>query len=116
MDYYQKLAIIISASAVVVIALIIGTVLFLKRKNKNKKIEEFPELLVALGGKENITKVTQKGSRVSVLVDNKKSIDKEKVKEQGVETIVISNKKVTMVVGSRKSILMYNYLNEQVNL
>lgn len=116
MDYYQKLAIIIAAIVVGVIALGIVTILFLKRKKKNKKVEEFPELLVALGGKKNISKVTQKGSRVSVLVDNKKVIDKDKVKEQGVETIVISNKKVTMVVGSRKSILMYNYLNDQVNL
>jgi phosphotransferase system IIB component len=116
MDYYQKLAIIISAIAVVVIGLGIVTILLLKRKNKNKKIEEFPDLLIALGGKENITKVSQKGSRVSVIVDNKKSIDKDKIKEQGVETIVISNKKVTMVVGTRKSILMFNYLNDQVSL
>lgn len=116
MDYYQNLAIIISAIVAIVIAVGIMAIILLKRKKKNKKVEEFPELLIALGGKENISKVSQKGSRVSVIVDNKKIIDKDKVKEQGVETIVISNKKVTMVVGSRKSILMYNYLNEQVNL
>ena len=112
MDFYQILAIVIGTIAVAIIAIVI---FILKRKKRNKEIVEFPELLEALGGKENISKVSQQGSRVNVFVDNKKIVNKDKVKEQGVEAIAFSNKKVTMVVGSRKSILMYNYLNEKVN-
>ena len=114
MNLYQILAIIGGSVLLLIIALIL--VIFLLKKNKNNTVQEFPELLIALGGKENITQVTYKGSRVSVMVDNKKAVDKEKVKEQGVETIVISNKKVTMVVGNNVSMSMYNYLNNQVNL
>lgn len=114
MDY--KIAIIISSITIAVIAIAIIVFLFIRKKTKNKEVVEFPDLLIALGGKENITQISQKGSRVSVLVNDKKIIDKDRVKEQGVETIVISNKKVTMVAGSKNSILMYNYLNEQINL
>jgi phosphotransferase system IIB component len=115
MDYYQKLAIIISIGVLIVIAL--GIVVFLlKKRKKVKDAMEFPNLLEALGGKENVVSISYKGSRLSVLVDNKKNVDKEKIKEQGVETIVISNKKVTMVVGSKKAILMYNYLKEEIEL
>lgn len=114
MDYYQKLAIII-ASIVLIVA--VGILVFLlRKKRKLKSLEEFPELLEALGGKSNITKVSQKGSRVSVVVDNKKIVDKDMVKDQGVETIVISNKKVTLVVGSKKALLMYNYLKQESSL
>lgn len=113
MDFYQKLAIII-ASVILVIALTILTFYF-RRKKATKRAQEFPELLEALGGKENITETSYKGSRISVVVDNKKNVDKEKIKEQGVETIVISSKKITMVVGNRKSILIYNYINDKLN-
>lgn len=114
MDYYQKLAIIITS---IVLVVAVGVLVFLlKRKRKLKSLEEFPELLEALGGKSNISKVSQKGSRVSVVVDNKKIVDKDMVKEQGVETIVISNKKVTLVVGSKKALLMYNYLKQEASL
>ena len=50
-------------------------------------------MLEALGGRENIVSTTQKGSRISVVVDNKKSVDRDQVKECGIDTIVISNKK-----------------------
>jgi phosphotransferase system IIB component len=114
MDYYQRLAIII-ASIVVIIALVV-TILLLTRKKKKKQELEFPLLLDALGGKENIKDLAQKGSRVSVIVENKKIVDKDKVREQGIETIVVSNKKFTMLAGSKKSQLMYNYLKNQIEL
>ena len=113
MDFYQILLIVI-ASLVVIITL--GILVFkIKKRKEHKKTHEFPELLEALGGVENISEPSYKGSRVSVVVDNKKTLDREKMKEQGVETIVISGKKVTMVVGNRKSILIYNYINDKLN-
>jgi phosphotransferase system IIB component len=114
MNFYQILG-IVGAGLLVLIAIMVALIVLFK-KRKNTEVEEFPELLIALGGKENISEVSQKGSRVNVLVDNKKAINKEKIKEQGVETIVISNKKVTMVVGNKNSMSVYNYLNNQINL
>lgn len=113
MDFYQKIAIIITAIVVVIVISIVFVIF--KKKKKIKKIEEFPGLMDAFGGKENIIGITQKGSRVSVEVDNKSVVNKDKIKEQGVDTIVVSNKKVTMVVGNKKAVLMYNYLNGQSN-
>ena len=112
METYQIIAFIIAIILIISLGVL---VFFLKKKKEIKSLEEFPELLMALGGKENIISVDHKGSRVSVVVENKKNVDREKVREQGV-TIVISNKKVTMVVDAKKSILMFNYLNAQINL
>ena len=108
MDYYLIIAIVIG---VVVLLAVAGIIIFLiRRKNKIKQAEEFPHLLEAFGGSENINQVTYKGSRVSVIVENKKLVDKEKIKEEGVETIVVSNKKFTLVVGNKQALLISNYL------
>ena len=43
--------------------------------------------------------------------DNLANHDKEQIKENGVETIVVSNKKITLVIGKKAS-LIYKYLLE----
>lgn len=112
MDYYLILGIIITFLVIVIASVL--TIYFLKKK-KNTKEVEYPELLEAFGGKDNIIDFSSKGSRVSVVVENKKIVDKEKLKEQGIETIVVSNKKFTILVGNKKSILVYNYLKKEIN-
>lgn len=110
MNIYQILAVI--GASLVVLLLIVGLIIFFVKKNKrNQNISEFPNLLEALGGIDNISESNQKGSRISVLVKDKKIIDKEKIKAEGIETIVISNKKITMVVDNKKAVLIFNYLN-----
>jgi len=74
---------------------------------------EFPELLEALGGAENISNVSLNGSRISLDFDSKKVVDKEQIKENGVETIVVANKKITLVIG-KKAPAIYKYLQESV--
>ena len=53
------------------------------------------------------------GSRVSLNFDSKKVVDKELIKENGVETIVVANKKITLVIG-KKAPMIYKYLYENV--
>lgn len=113
MDYYLILGIIITCLVIVIVSVL--TIYFLKKKKNNKEVE-YPELLEAFGGKNNIIDFSSKGSRVSVVVENKKIVDKEKLKEQGIETIVVSNKKFTILVGNKKSILVYNYLKKEINV
>ena len=43
--------------------------------------------------------------------ENKKNVNKDQIKENGVETIVVSNKKLTMVIG-RQAPAIYKYLIE----
>lgn len=95
-----------------VLIVIIVLIIILNKRKVTKKSEEFPELLEALGGSENISNVTLNGSRVSLEFDSKRNVDKEKIKENGVETIVFSNKKITLVIGKKAS-LVYKYLINQ---
>ena len=109
MNIYQIIAII--AGAILLVSGIVLTIVLLKRKAKDNSGREYPNLLDALGGKENISSLNCKGSRISVVVIDKKIVDKEKIKLEGIETIVVSNKKVTMVVDNKIAVLMFDYLN-----
>ena len=109
MKWYYIVAIVVGI--LVLLGLLILVVFNGKKKDTN---EDYQELLLALGGKENISEVSFKGSRVNVLLIDKTLIDKEKLKTQGVETIVMSNKKMTMVVGKQSEII-FNYLDKQIS-
>ena len=66
-----------------------------------------------LAKKVNMTEdaVIKKLKTMGVEVKDKKQVDKEKIKQEGIDTIVVSSKKVTMVVGNDKSNKIYNYIN-----
>lgn len=104
-----KWLLLIGGSVLLLVIITLAIIVFSK-KAKRKKIMEFPGLLEALGGTENISNITLNGSRVSLNFESKKNIDKELVKENGVETIVVSNKKITLVIGKKAS-AVYKYLS-----
>ena len=95
----------------VVLLIIIVLVIILKKKSKLKESLEFPGLLEALGGADNIYNVSLNGSRISLNFESKKNIDKDQIKDNGVETIVVSNKKITLVIG-KKAPIIFKYLQE----
>ena len=99
--------------AILLLLFIIVLIIVLKRKSKIKEDKEFPGLLEALGGADNISNVSLNGSRISLNFDSKKNVDKEQIKENGVETIVVSNKKITLVIG-KKAPTIYKYLLENL--
>lgn len=114
METYLKWILIIAGSVVLLALLVIGY-FFLLRKKKKKEAEEFPEILETLGGKENITSLSYKGSRVSIVVNVKKNVDKKRLKDfEEVETVVISGKKVTLVTSQKLSKLIHDYLMSQM--
>jgi len=98
---------------ILILLFIMILIIVLKRKSKSKENKEFPGLLEALGGADNISNVILNGSRISLSFDSKKNIDKEQIKENGVETIVVSNKKITLVIG-KKAPIIYKYLLENL--
>lgn len=104
---------LIGGAILVALACIIILIIVIKRKSKLKEKTEFPKLLEALGGKENISNVSLNGSRISLNFDSKKNVDKDLIKENGVETIVVSNKKMTLVIG-KKAPIIYKYLQEVI--
>ena len=97
--------------AILLISIVL--VVVVKRKHKLKESMEFPELLEALGGADNISNLSLNGSRISFNFDSKKIVDKEQIKENGVETIVVANKKITLVIG-KKAPVIYKYLKENI--
>ena len=100
---------LIIGGSILILLIIIFLIIAIKRKSKIKEDQEFPGLLEALGGAENISNVVLNGSRISLNFDSKKNIDKEQIKENGVETLVVSNKKITLVIGKKASTI-YKYL------
>ena len=115
MELWQKILLIVSVSVVVLALIVTLLIVFIKRKKSQNIVEEFPNLLLALGGKENIISASFKGSRVNIEVNDKKLINKEVLKEE-VDTIVVSSKKVTMVAGNEKSIKICDYLNKTIDI
>ena len=110
MPYELKLGLIIGVPVILIVVLLV--VFFANRKKKSKS-KEYPNLLQAIGGKENIANVVLNGSRVSVNFIDKSMINKEKIKENGVESIVMANKKLTLVIG-KSAEYIYKYLSKNI--
>ena len=112
MELWKILLIVGICIGILLLSLVVVFIL-LKKKKANNKVEEYPNLLSALGGKDNLVSITVKGSRVNVEIKDKKLVDKDTIKEE-VDTIVVSSKKVTMVAGNDKSIKICDYLNQML--
>ncbi|HHU59866.1 TPA: hypothetical protein GXZ34_02965 [bacterium] len=100
---------IITIVGIVIFIIAIITVVYFKRKDN----EEYPGLLEALGGRDNLLQVELNGSRINLSLNNKKEMDREQVKQNGVSAIVMQSKKITLVVGhgSKK---IFKYLSDQL--
>ena len=106
----MKLILIISGIVLVVVLLIIIII----KKRGSKEVVEFPGLLEALGGNDNVSNIVLNGSRISMNFENKNNINKDLIKENGVESVVIANKKITLVIG-KNATTIYDYLQNIKN-
>jgi len=113
----MELWIILTIIGVCLLLIILTLLVIIFNKNKkNNIVSEYPELIEALGGKENVVSSSFKGSRVNIEVNDKRLVDKEKLKQGVVDTVVISSKKVTIVVGNELSNKICDYLNKIVDI
>lgn len=109
LDQAQILTICLVISIVVVVGTLI-TFILLKKFNKlpfkrNKKeekkvefkIENNDELLETFGGKENIEQVELKGSRLSIQLKDMNLFNKEKIKEFGIDRILLMSNKIILI-------------------
>lgn len=95
----KPLPIILIVMAVVFFLAALGIVIYLIVDNKkSKKPLDGSAWLLALGNKENIKEVTANGSRLSVVLVNKEIIDREKLKELGVSSVLTMSNKITLVI------------------
>ena len=91
---------LIAVGATVAVVLVVFLILFLLRKKgqpKAKKVSDV-EWFLALGGQKNIKSVTAVGSRLSLILINKDNIDRERLKQLGVSSVLVMSNKVTLVI------------------
>lgn len=92
-----------------VVVLIIGLLIFIFMKKKNKKKNEKEkqdgqiQIIVALGGNENIVSLEAKGSRLVAVLNNMSIINEEQLKNLGVSSIIKMTSKITLVIGNSAS-------------
>lgn len=90
------LSLIIVGGVLLLSAAIVLSIAFLKRKKT--KVISGDAWLIALGDKDNIKEVSATGSRLSVVLFDKEKIDREKLKELGVQSVLVMSNKVTLVI------------------
>ncbi len=108
----NAIACIVCLVILVVLVVVLLIVLFLlKNKNRNKEDKGICEnILLFLGGKQNISFIEAKGSRLVVSLINKELINDEELKKLGVTSILKMSNKITLVIGniSQKIVEVYN--------
>ena len=93
------IALIVGGGVVVLLLAIFLINLLLKRKKKT--VFDDSVWIEALGGKENIAYVEAVGSRINLSLKNKELINREKLNELGVKSVLSMSNKVTLVVNNQ---------------
>ena len=93
---------VIIAIAVVAALLVVGCAVLLILRSKSNKTSKAKvsdsEWIDALGGQNNILEASAIGSRLSVKLNDKEIINRDKLKELGVSSILVMSNKVTLVI------------------
>ena len=95
---------LIALDAVLLFLVVIMVILHFVKKSPKQKVNN-NEWFVALGGKENIKEINATGSRLSLVLNDKESIDREKLKQLGVSSVVTMSNKVTLVIESKAEMI-----------
>ena len=70
------------------------------KKNKDKNINStYDEIILNLGGKENIVEMTARGSRLNIVLKDNSLLNIDALKNIGVEGVIVMTSKVTLVIG-----------------
>ena len=103
--------IIICVSIVLVIAGLIAFYFFNKKKNTSTYNEKINGIILNLGGNDNIKEISVKMSRAEFVLENYDLVNKDELKNLGVQGISKTSKKITLVVGNE----LANDLNKAFN-
>lgn len=102
LDASFDLYIIIASIVVVIIAVVLIVFLIISRKKKSKtkdqiKATNLNGFYLALGGKENVVSHNLNGTRLTLVLKDYKLIDREKLREYGVERVLSMTNKYILV-------------------
>ena len=88
---------LIVINSLMLLLVIIMVIRFHIQKSPKVKVDN-NEWFMALGGIENIKEINAVGSRLSLNLNDKEAIDREKLKTLGVSSVVSMSNKVTLVI------------------
>lgn len=110
--------VVIIAIAVVAALLVVGCAVLLILRSKSNKTSKAKvsdsEWIDALGGQNNILEASAIGSRLSVKLNDKEIINRDKLKELGVSSILVMSNKVTLVI-EKQAEKVANAINHSLN-
>ena len=106
------------ALAIVLIILVTVVVILLSNRKKGVPAKVVStaapdEWLEALGGKDNVVDVSSTGSRLTAKLKNKDLVNRDKLTELGVSSIVMMSDKITMVTNLDNQKIIENIKNSQ---
>lgn len=86
----------IVGAIVIVAAVLIIVYAKTKKPAKSKEINA-ESYLIALGGKDNIKEVSRTGSRITVKLNDDSKLDKDKLHELGISSVLVMSEKFILV-------------------
>ena len=96
-DYGWVLA-IIAAAIVLIVVFIIFIVMRVQKKKVPQRAVSVSAYMEALGGVDNIISHELRGSRIVIALHDFSLLDKEKLKEVGVDSFILMSDKLTLVI------------------
>ena len=115
--FLKNYAWVIALEIVLIILVTVVVILLSNRKKgvpaKVVSIAAPDEWLEALGGKDNVVDVSSTGSRLTAKLKNKDLVNRDKLTELGVSSIVMMSDKITMVTNLDNQKIIENIKNSQ---
>ena len=100
MDNIVGIIAIAVVALVIIILALVGIIRLVKKNSfKKERTEKNNDIIIALGGRDNIVSFSSAGSRLSLVLNDYSLMQDEKLKELGVSSIIKMSSKVTLVIG-----------------
>lgn len=90
--------ILIVIGGIILLLGIIIAVYFLLFKKKKKTVVNNEDWFLALGSKENVKEIRGVGSRLTIKLVDKEKLNRERLKELGVTSVLAMSDKITLVI------------------
>ena len=87
-------------AAIIILASIFLFVFFKKKKNNTQYNEKITKIINELGGNDNIISATSKMSRIEFVLKDYELVNKDELKNLGIQGISKTSQKITLVVGN----------------
>ena len=115
--FLKNYAWIIAVMVVAIILIVVAIILIRGRNNKKptKQVSQAApnEWLDALGGADNIVDIQATGSRLVAKIKNKELVNRDKLTELGVSSIVLMSNKITLVTNLDNQKIVDSIKNSQ---